>query len=169
MYARARPHATSTHKVEAARTRTCYEERMLQQASPDPSADAAPSPGTRRSSEARCAGNLGPKQRRQRFVIGWVGLAVCTLAVTLLALDGAPRLWRLPLIVPWWIAALGVLQARSNVCVALAARGLQQLDRAPEPQPHAELTLVRQEARRIHVRALLMALSLTVVSLLIPE
>jgi hypothetical protein len=74
----------------------------------------------------------------------------------------------LPLVVPWWAGALGVLQARSNVCVALAARGLRQLDSAPEPQPAAELTRVRQEARRIHVRALLMALALTVVSLLIP-
>jgi hypothetical protein len=141
---------------------------MSPQASSDPLTRAAASPNASESSSARCAGNIGPQQRRKRLVIGWVGFAVCTLADTLLALDDAPRIWRVPLIVPWWTATLGVLQARSNVCVALAARGLRQLDGAPEPQPSAELTLVRKEARRIHARALLLALSLTALSLLIP-
>lgn len=134
----------------------------------EPLPEVVSSTSTETPSVARCPGNLGPKERRKRLILGGVGLAVCTLAVTLLALDGAPRIWRLALVVPWWTAALGILQARSNVCVALAARGLRQLDRAPEAQPAAELALVRQEARRIHVRALLLAVSLTAVSLLVP-
>jgi hypothetical protein len=86
----------------------------------------------------------------------------------LLALERAPRLWRVPLILSWWTAALGVLQARSNVWVALAARGQRNLDAQPEPQPTEELGPVRREARRIHVRALLLACSFTALSLLIP-
>jgi hypothetical protein len=97
-----------------------------------------------------------------------VGLVVCALASALLIVDGAPRLWRLILLLPWWIACLGIFQARSQVCVALAAHGLRNLSGTREPQPAAELEAVRHEARRVHVRSLLTALLLTLLTIAVP-
>lgn len=114
-----------------------------------------------------CPPNIGPAERRKRLIVGVVALGVCVVAALLLSLDGAPRYWRLLLFLPFWTAALGIFQARANVCVALAARGTRNLDGQQEPQPAAELAAVRQEARRVHVRALLTALVLTAACFLI--
>jgi hypothetical protein len=51
--------------------------------------------------------------------------------------------------------------------VALASRGVRNLDGQQEPQPTAELAAVRKEAQRVHLRALLTALVLTALCLLI--
>jgi len=93
-----------------------------------------------------------------------VGFAVCALASAVLILDRAPRLWRLLLVLPWWTACLGIFQARSHVCVALAARGLRNLQGRQEPQPSAELAAVRREAYRVHVRALVSSVVLALLT-----
>ncbi len=108
-----------------------------------------------------CPPNIGPAERRKRLIVAVAALAVCVGAALLLSLDGAPRYWRLLLFLPFWTAALGLFQARASVCVALAARGVRNLDGRQEPQPEAELAAVRKEAFRVHVRALLTALVLT--------
>ena len=112
--------------------------------------------------------NIGARERRKRLVVGLVGLSVCVLASLLLIVDHAPRGWRLMLVLPWWTACLGIFQARAQVCVALAARGLRNLDGQQEPQPAAELEAVRREARRVHVRSLLAAALLTLLSIAWP-
>lgn len=108
-----------------------------------------------------CPPNIGPAERRKRLVVGVAALIVCVGAALLLSLDGAPRYWRLLLFLPLWTAALGIFQARAQVCVAFAARGVRKLGDEQEQQPAAELAAVRREARRVHVRALLTALALT--------
>lgn len=115
-----------------------------------------------------CAPNIGPAELRKRRVVGAVGLAVCALGSVVLIADGAPRLWRLILFLPWWTACLGIFQARARVCVALAARGLRNLDGKQEPQPLVELEEVQREARRVHVRSLLTAVLLTLLTLAWP-
>ena len=115
-----------------------------------------------------CAANIGPAERRKRLTVGLIALAVCTLASVLLSVDGAPRWWRLGLALPWWTAALGIFQARAQVCVAFAARGVRKLGSEQEPQPTSELDAVRREARRVHLRALLAALVLTALSVAWP-
>jgi hypothetical protein len=82
--------------------------------------------------------------------------------------DGAPRWWRLGLVLPWWTAALGIFQARAQVCVAFAARGVRQLGSEREAQPPGELDAVRREARRVHLRSLLAAVLLTTLTLAWP-
>ena len=128
-------------------------------ATPEP---ALPGPG------AWCAPNIGPAERRKRWLVGVVGLAVCALASVALIADGAPRLWRAILVLPWWTACLGIFQARARVCVALAARGVRNLDGQQEPQPVVELDAVRREARRVHVRSLLTAVLLTLLTIAWP-
>jgi hypothetical protein len=135
---------------------------------PNLSPPPADSPREAWSSAEHCAANIGPAERRKRLTIGLLAMAVCTLASVLLIRDGAPRWWRLLLVLPWWTAALGIFQARAQVCVAFAARGVRKLGDELGPQPPNELDAVRREARRIHVRALLSAVLLTALSLAWP-
>ncbi|MEY4548702.1 MAG: hypothetical protein RL685_4897 [Pseudomonadota bacterium] len=114
-----------------------------------------------------CPPNIGPAERRKRLIVGAVALCVCVGAAVLLSLDGAPRYWRLLLFLPFWTAALGIFQARAQVCVALASRGVRNLEGQQEPQPAAELAAVRKESQRVHVRSLLTALALTALCFLI--
>jgi hypothetical protein len=108
-----------------------------------------------------CPPNIGPAERRKRLVVGVVAMLVCVGAALLLSLDGAPRSWRLLLFLPFWTAALGIFQARAQVCVAFAARGVRNLDGKLEQQPESELAAVRRESRRVHVRAAVTAVVLT--------
>jgi hypothetical protein len=123
------------------------------------STSLSPSPSLR--TVVVCPPNIGPAERRKRVIVGVVALAVCVGAALLLSLDGAPRNWRLLLFLPFWTAALGIFQARAQVCVAFAARGMRNLDGKLEAQPAEELAAVRKESRRVHVRALLTAIVLT--------
>jgi hypothetical protein len=53
--------------------------------------------------------------------------------------------------------------------VNLAARGSRHLDEKPEKiQDAAELSQVRQQARRVHVKAILVALFCTLIALALP-
>jgi hypothetical protein len=53
--------------------------------------------------------------------------------------------------------------------VNLAARGSRHLDEKPEKiEDSAELAQVRRQARRVHVKAFLVALFLTLVTLALP-
>jgi len=60
------------------------------------------------------AGNLGPRQRRRRFVMGAVMLAAGVGVVVALVAFGADRGWRLLALLPFWVGALGLLQAHAN-------------------------------------------------------
>ena len=137
---------------------------------PDVLTPSAPpgSPAPAATSSEYCVANIGPAERRKRLTVAVVALGVCSLASVLLIADGVPRWWRLGLFLPWWTAALGIFQARAQVCVAFAARGVQKLGSEQQPQPREELDAVRREARRVHVRSLLAALLLTTLSVAWP-
>lgn len=61
-----------------------------------------------------CIPNIGPNERRKRFIWGAMALGASVLVVGALALSGADWRWRLAVFLPLWIAALGVLQAREK-------------------------------------------------------
>jgi hypothetical protein len=107
------------------------------------------------------ASNIGPRERRKRRVMGFVALAAgAGLALALVATD-APRLLRLLIFFPVWIAALGFFQAREKTCIALAARGTCIKDAAL-------VAKLRALARVIHRRALITATIITAVALAFP-
>ena len=114
-----------------------------------------------------CIPNIGPRERRRRLV-GGVGLLTLAAVVAgcLLWFD-APRLWRVLVFVPAWAGALGVCQVRAKTCVALAARGLRNMDTGDEAiTDPRELELVRTQSRKVHVRAVLLAALVTVLTAL---
>jgi hypothetical protein len=113
-----------------------------------------------------CVANIGKAGRRQRLLIGLVGLGACVLASVWLVADGASRGWRLLLFLPWWISLLGIFQAKEQTCVALAARGLREVAGGePEVIPLAELDAVRRQARRVYLQSFIAALLVTAASL----
>jgi hypothetical protein len=58
--------------------------------------------------------NIGPRERRKRRVLGIVALTVGVAFAFVLVATGAPRLLRLVVFFPVWIAGLGLLQAREK-------------------------------------------------------
>ncbi len=98
-------------------------------------------------------------------------MAAVTLCVAAgLILGGLPRVWRLVTVVPAWIAGLGLFQVRENTCVALAARGLRNMDAGDELiSDPIELKRVRDQSRSVHVQAALFALAVAAFfTLLVP-
>jgi hypothetical protein len=64
-------------------------------------------------SEAR-VGNIGSAGRRRRLVMGILMAAVGVILVAGLILTGATPGWVLVAFVPFWLAALGLIQARER-------------------------------------------------------
>jgi MFS family permease len=58
--------------------------------------------------------NIGAGGRRKRLMFGMVALAVGAVIAALLVAIDAPRIWRLPLIFVFYVAALGFFQARDK-------------------------------------------------------
>ncbi|HEX8072464.1 MAG TPA: hypothetical protein VF546_21130 [Pyrinomonadaceae bacterium] len=59
-------------------------------------------------------GNIGPRERRKRRLLGVVALTVGVGLAFVLVVYGAPRWARLVVFFPVWIAGLGLLQAREK-------------------------------------------------------
>ena len=119
-------------------------------------------------SDAVCA-NIGPRERQRRLVGGFFFLAIAICVAGSLILFDAPRPWRLLVFLPAWAAAIGFFQVRAKTCVALAARGLKNMDAGDEPitDPH-ELDQVRVQSRGVHIRSVLTAVVVAALLALVP-
>lgn len=114
--------------------------------------------------------NIGPREQRKRRLLGVVALTVGVAAAFVLVIYEAPRWSRFIVFVPIWVAGLGLMQARENVCIALAERGTQMLDAQEERiDNHDLIGQLRDKARRINRRALITAVAITLVVLVFPE
>jgi len=58
--------------------------------------------------------NIGASGRRKRLMFGIVALGVGALIAVLLVAVDAPRIWRIPLFLVFYVAALGIFQARDK-------------------------------------------------------
>ena len=113
--------------------------------------------------------NIGPRERRKRRILGIVALTVGVAAAFVLIVYDAPRLYRAVIFFPIWIAGLGLMQARERTCIALAARGTCNMDAGEEKVRDERLIeRLRDKARRIHRRALVTAIAITVLALAFP-
>lgn len=117
-----------------------------------------------------CTPNIGPREKQKRLVAGVVMSAVTLCVGAALILAGIPRFWRLLTFVPAWIAGIGLFQVRENTCVALAARGLRNMDTGDERiSDPIELHRVREQSRNVHIQAALLALAVAAFfTLLVP-
>ena len=116
-----------------------------------------------------CIPNIGPRERQRRMVGGVIFLVVAACTAGCLLWFGVPRLWRVVVFVPVWAAAVGFFQVHAKTCVALAARGLRNMDAGDEAiADPRELDQVRMQSRRVHVKALLGAALVTALIVLLP-
>ena len=117
-----------------------------------------------------CVANIGPRGRRQRLRNGMIWLAIGTGAAGALALVGLPRWLRLGLFGPFALGAFGVFQAYEQTCVALAARGVRDLDSGQEQIAEAAVARqINRQARKVFAEALLGAALLTALALALPR
>ena len=113
--------------------------------------------------------NIGPRERRKRRLLGIVSLTVGVGAAFVLVVYGAPRWSRLVVFFPMWMAGLGLLQARDQTCIALAARGTCNMDSGEVGlEDEALIEQLRAIARRINRRALYTAVLITLIALAFP-
>ena len=121
------------------------------------------------SSMSTCIPNIGPRERHRRLVVGVIMLGIAVTLAAALVLFGAPRVWRLLIGPPEWIEGLGLFQVKEKTCVALAARGLRNLDQGDERIIDAiELRQVRSQSQRVHAEAIAFAVAIVVVVMLLP-
>ena len=112
---------------------------------------------------------IGPRERRKRRLMGVVALTVGVGLAFVMVVYGAPRLFRLVIFFPIWMAGLGLLQSREKTCIALAARGVCNMDEGEEKIDDARrVEELREKARWINRRALLTAAAITLLALIFP-
>ena len=113
--------------------------------------------------------NIGPRQRRLRRVMGtWALVAALALATAAVAL-GWGSVVRLLLAPLFYGGFLGVLQSREHTCVALASRGLCNLDTGPQRiEDDEQRRALQAKARRLVAKSAGAAAAATVVLLLLP-
>ena len=113
--------------------------------------------------------NIGPRERRRRLVGGFVFLLVTACVAGCLILFDAPRVWRLLVFLPAWGTAIGFFQVSAKTCVALAARGLKNMDTGDEAiTDPRELSQVRAQSRGVHIRSILTGVIAAALLLLLP-
>jgi hypothetical protein len=66
------------------------------------------------TSQSAHVANIGAAERRKRLVFGFVAFGAGTVIAVLLIVIRAPLLWRLPLFILFFPAALGVFQSRDK-------------------------------------------------------
>jgi hypothetical protein len=109
--------------------------------------------------------NIGPEGRRKRFRWGLVALGIGVLLAILDSFTYAAPAYRIFLFPIFWLGALGLFQARDQVCVVLASRGQRNMDTSSEAVWNTgEMKEIRRKARAIHVKALIAAALLTFLS-----
>lgn len=115
-----------------------------------------------------CVPNIGPRERRRRLIAGVVFSGMTLAIAAYLLASGAPRGWRALIVLPAAMAAVGVFQVQAKTCVALAARGVRNMDQGDESMTDAhELARVRAQARGVYIKASLAALAAAAILLLI--
>ena len=105
-----------------------------------------------------CVPNIGPLQRRQRIDIGAVLLAASVAGAVVLFGVGGSRLWRLALFFPLLGTALCFFQVREKTCVALAAKGVLNLDEGEKQVTDGKaLEAMRKQSQRVWLHSVLVA------------
>ena len=116
--------------------------------------------------------NIGPAERRQRKMMGWVGLAITVVALVLFVVLDVPTPVRVLVAIPAALAANGFLQSALHFCVGFAMRGLYNLGEklgTEENVIDAEMRKADQKKGiQITVYSLLIAAAVVLIAVLLP-
>ena len=113
-------------------------------------------------------GNIGRVGQLRRRYAGAIFLALALGVIIALVVGGASRWWRLVAFPFLLVGALGFIQAQARTCVALAARGVCELDDgAAAPLDDATAARVKVRARGVLVRSTLLAAAITLLAVLV--
>ena len=116
------------------------------------------------------ATNIGPREQTKRRLMGIVALVCGVCLAFLMVVLEAPRWSRALVFLPLWLAGLGMFQARERTCIALAARGRCNFDAGEKTVVDDALAArLRERAKRINRRAVVVAAAITTVVLLFPD
>jgi hypothetical protein len=130
-----------------------------------------PSPKGLKSNEGGevCVANIDTAGRRRRLTFGIIQFVLAIAVLVVLMVVGVDRLWRLPLLLLFWAAAVGFFQWRDKTCVGLARLNARQLNGGIEKiEDQAELAQVQWQARKVVIKAFLVAVPLTLIALVLP-
>ena len=110
------------------------------------------------------ATNLADRGVRWRRTMGIIWLVISLVAAGSMILLNAGRAWRLVLVVPFALAAVGFVQARERTCVALGMAGKRENpDGTYADVPAAECPAINRKVTSIIVRVVLIAVAATAV------
>lgn len=117
--------------------------------------------------------NINHAEIARRRMVGIVGVIIFgVIAVDLVTLS-ISHWWRLILAIPAFIAAVGLLQARSKFCVGYGSAGLQNADEGSATAAAVTDTTAlgkdKQKARQINLQSACIALVITLLTLFIPS
>ena len=109
--------------------------------------------------------NIGIGGIRQRTVLGCISLVIAITALLVLYGSGAAKVWRLFLFIPFFVAMLGLIQAREKVCVVLGIRGTKKTrdHEAPISDPGLEEAL-RAASQKILLLSVILAFIFTAIA-----
>ena len=117
--------------------------------------------------------NINSAEIAQRRKAGYLGLAIFVILVAPLLVFDLPRLIRVILFVPAFLAAIGFLQAHYKFCVSYGATGKQNAAEGDKIAQNiidkAARELDQKRTRTINQQAAGIALLATVAALLIPQ
>jgi hypothetical protein len=116
-----------------------------------------------------CIANISTPERRIRLRFGIIMFVLSLILLAVLVATGADRLWRLPLFLLFGAAASGYFQWRDKTCIALANVSSRKIgDTMEKIEDASELAQIKQQARRVQLKAFAAAVPLTVIALLLP-
>ena len=115
--------------------------------------------------------NIGPAERRMRRLVGVVGALVTVALLIWLLLVDAHWSWRLLLVIPASVSAMGFLQDSLHFCAAFGFKGIFNVINSAGVTDNVELEDFRKKDRRKAINILLWAfaigLAVVAVSLLV--
>ncbi len=124
---------------------------------------------TQQSAGDACIANISPAERRKRLITGIVAFVAAAVILAVMVFIGMDRLWRLPLVLLFFVAATGYFQWRDKTCVAYAVMNSRKVgDKMEKIEDSAELAQVRKQARQVQLKSLAAAIPLTIIALLLP-
>jgi len=116
--------------------------------------------------------NINSQEISYRRRVGYVGVGLFIISLIAIISYATIVWWRLLLILPAYVAAIGLLQAYHKFCVAYGSTGRQNAEpgsrQAHTVTSEAALHKDRRRSRVIQLQAATVAIVATLLSLLIP-